>query len=142
MVAFTESFSAASYKLFELDEAVLQELAQPGGRLRIKGAAEDEAVLCASDNTHELRLAESSNNMLLLPKPLRDGDAQKTAEAAAPVVVASVMSHFELKPTAPRTSTLRKLLAARPWSVAASPEEDGSADVKGDDAGRLSLQQL
>ena len=36
--------------------------------MSIKGAANDEAVLCTADKTYTLRLAESSNSMLLAPK--------------------------------------------------------------------------
>eukprot|EP00966_Prymnesium_polylepis_P153096 3536683-Prymnesium_polylepis.1 len=67
-INFSKGYAESKYKLFELDEDILQELTRPDGSLRIKGGAEDEAVLCTAASTYVLRLAESSNSMLLLPK--------------------------------------------------------------------------
>ena len=50
-ISFSKGFGDSSCKLFELEEDVLQELTQPGGSLRVKGAAEEEAVLCTSTST-------------------------------------------------------------------------------------------
>ena len=65
-LVFAESFSADSIKLFELDsEDLLDELKR--GELSIKGHANDEAILCSSDRSFTVRLAESTNTLLLIP---------------------------------------------------------------------------
>ncbi|KAL1521285.1 hypothetical protein AB1Y20_020954 [Prymnesium parvum] len=127
-IQFDKGFEDASYKLFELDDDVLQELTQSGGSLHIKGAPEDEALLCTSTNTFVLRLAESSNNMLLLPTQVPRDAPSDAADAEPLLAVAQVMSHFELKKAAPRTARLRPMLAAFPWVAEEQREESGDCE--------------
>ena len=64
---FSEGFASSNVKLFEVEEDVLKELLKDDGSVRIKGAPNDEAVLCTADKTFTLRSAESSNSFLLAP---------------------------------------------------------------------------
>ena len=66
-VVLGTGFSTSGYKMFELDENVLQALLRDDGSVSIKGGRADEAVLCTEDRTYTLRLAESSNTILLAP---------------------------------------------------------------------------
>ena len=52
-----------------LTRSSLSSLRSTARSVSIKGAANDEAVLCTSDKTYQLRLAESSNSFLLAPNP-------------------------------------------------------------------------
>ena len=136
-VSFAHGFANSSYRLFELDEPVLQELLKDDGSVSIKGSRNDEAVLCTADKTYTLRLAESSNVLLLAPEraPKRklddemeaaavtDGDAGPENAAAELVEVqASVSAHFEIIRSAPRTGGLTALLSARPYFGASDAE--------------------
>lgn len=102
--------------------------ALPPGSLAVKGNATEEAVLCTASQTYTLRLAESSNTLLLTP-----GEMPKAAPKGEPVtfsISASASAYFELLPTAPRTSALPELLAACPYKDSSEAAE-GAMDVEG-----------
>lgn len=94
-----------------------------------------------------LRLAESSNTMLLLPMevpqeahtetiakqleaPEECSDATKGSTLKPMTAVAQSMSYFELKKAAPRISHLRALLSSQPWT-SATEAEDADATESG-----------
>ena len=87
------------------------------GSLAIKGGAKDEAVLCTASRTFTLRLAESSNTLLLSP-----GEMPKKAPPGGPPatlsVSASAKAYYELVPTAPRTAVVPCTCAWRSVSSA------------------------
>lgn len=61
---FAGSFGTEDVRLWEVEsEAMLGQLA--AGTLSIKGLPSDEAVLCSPDTTYSIRLAESTNTLLL-----------------------------------------------------------------------------
>ena len=133
-IVFDPGYSDKSYKLFELEEDVLQELLHADGRcapadrasacapptfrrigararsVSVKGAAEEEAVLCTSDRTYTLRLAESSNMLLLVPGATLGTDGEKLS------IAASAQEHFELVRAAPRTDRVRVMVSAAPYA--------------------------
>ena len=78
------------------------------GSLAIKGNPNEEAVLCTTSRTYLLRLAESSNTLLLMP-----GQLPKAPPAEGPpadiAISSSASAYFELVPTAPRASALPEL---------------------------------
>ena len=76
----------------------------------VKGAAEEEAVLCTSDRTYTLRLAESSNMLLLVPGATFGTDGEKLS------IAASAQEHFELVRAAPRTDRVRVMVSAAPYA--------------------------
>lgn len=105
--------------------------------VRIKGGRDDDAVLCTSDKTFTLRLAESSNTCLLGPRartkrqrPDNDDDGE------AMEVQTAISSHLEIIRSAPRTGKLRTLLAARPYSGGEAASADGETPR------RLTLAEL
>jgi sister chromatid cohesion protein DCC1 len=170
-LVFGQGYAEAPLKLFEMEEDVLKELLQADGRwdhtlhcthsrmharthtrslscrIKIKGGADDEAVLCTSDRTFRLRLAETSNNALVVPRELpqephtgielvtldpaalelrkKEGNEKTTVNAAPDVnkvepirVSAVTTSHFELLRSFPRTGgLLRALLSRQPWQA-------------------------
>lgn len=128
---FADSFSDNPVKLFEMDDKVLEELLADGGSLAIKGNPNEEAVLCTASRTYLLRLAESSNTLLLAP-----GQLPKAPPAEGPpadiTISSSASAYFELVPTAPRASTLPELLALCPYPTAAEAgEASGDMDMDG-----------
>ena len=118
-VSFADGFADSSYRLFELDEPVLQQVLKNDGAVSIKGARNDEAVLCTAEKTFLLRLAESSNALLLAPtnrkRKCTEADGGDATEGDGVEVQASVSAHFEILPTAPRTGSLVGLLSKRPY---------------------------
>jgi sister chromatid cohesion protein DCC1 len=117
----------------------------------VKGARNDEAVLCTADKTYTLRLAESSNVILLAPnrgmkRPhsnVDDGDTGGTGEGSLEVR-ASVSAHFEVIRCAPRTGNLLALLSAQPYCGKGDESAAGGASSGGHGPAdrRLSLAEL
>ena len=110
--------------------------------MSIKGTRNDEAVLCTLDKTYMLRLAESSNVMLLAPttekkrkqreeqeEPASEADADAGQESEKLEVQASVSAHFEIIRCAPKTGGLAALLSARPYTGANDSESTASLDT-------------
>ena len=98
-------------------------------------------MLCTASQTYTLRLAESSNTLLLTP-----GEMPKAAPKGEPVtfsIAASASAYFELVPTAPRTSALPELLAACPYKDSGEAAE-AAMDVEGSQApaGRPTFAEL
>lgn len=121
------------------------------GRVSIKGGRNDEAVLCTADKTFMLRLAESSNVMLLAPntghKRKQRDETTATEEGAAGdeealEVQASVSAHFEIIRCAPKTGGLLALLSARPHLGASDTEPAEAAPDASTSPSRLTLAEL
>ena len=129
--------------------------------MQIKGASTDEAVLCTSDKTYALRLAESSNNFLLAPKTAKKRPLDDALEAVADAalnpaaaenaeslrVQASAGAYFELIRSAPRTGSLLALLSAWPHGGSEAEQDAATADEAGSGETaavkrRLSLAEL
>lgn len=101
------------------------------GSLAIKGNPNEEAVLCTATRTYLLRLAESSNTLLLMP-----GQLPKAPPAEGPpatvTISSSASAYYELVPTAPRASALPELLALCPYPTAAEASTAAGGDSSGD----------
>eukprot|EP00741_Cyanophora_paradoxa_P009940 tig00000157_g9629.t1 len=111
----SDGFRSTDLKLIELPPDVLGELRD--GIVSIRGSEDEEAVLCTSSRTFQLRLVESSNTTLLFrPRGESDDAEKKGAE-----VTSAVTGHLEIVEIAPRTEKLRRLLLERPY---AGPEPD------------------
>ena len=66
----SDAFSSNSVQLLQLDEPLLQEALRTG--LVLKGASDEEAVLCTATRTFAVKQVETSNTLLLIP-PLARG---------------------------------------------------------------------
>ena len=88
-------------------------------------------MLCTATRTYLLRLAESSNTLLLMP-----GQLPKAPPAEGPpasiTVSTSASAYYELVPTAPRASALPELLALCPYPTAAEASTAAGGDSSGD----------
>jgi len=111
-LVFADGFGQAALRLFECDEDVLLALLQDDGSVRVKGKRSDQAVLCTTNQTYSLRLAESSNTLLLATERCVPKQA---LPRAAMTVEASATGFFELVRTAPHISGLLSLLG-QPYS--------------------------
>lgn len=104
------------YKLFEVSEDVFSDL-ENSGRVCIKGKPADEAVLCTSTQTYSIRLAVSSNSLLLTP------DVTNSTKH----ILASLSSYYELSKVVPRLSYLRDILAKSHYS---GLQDEATKDTK------------
>ena len=161
-LVFANEFTDSNFRLFEMDESTLQELLKDDGRcaapwvlvtvnhclccsapastlpcvwhsMRIKGDPNDEAVLCTATATYTIRLAESSNTLLLGPnkptkrsrrEPETNDMAKETTEQLE--MRTSASAHFELLRSAPRIGGLPVLLGVLPYS---GNEAEAEADL-------------
>ncbi|KAL6769983.1 hypothetical protein ACKKBG_A33125 [Auxenochlorella protothecoides x Auxenochlorella symbiontica] len=148
--------------LLELDDPILDELLTDG--LQIKGEQDGDAVLCTRDTTFVLKTVGTTNTIYLArdeqvplgeltqnqtpcpPTPpgqtlglATQREKDSAASARPPIkVTATVETHMELVPIAPRTHQLNALLQAAPYM---GPEEEG--DLRSTPAqGRCTLADL
>lgn len=109
----------SSFKLVEVDDAMLSYL-QKGGSLEIKGqGAGDDVTACTADATYTVTLVESSNTVLLMQDNERYAEAS-SAVALAPgarpdckyTVLGSAPGVLELRRVAPPLHLVRDALAS------------------------------
>lgn len=146
-------------RLIELDEKLLDSV--KAGDVVIKGATQEDAVLCTSDKTFALKVVETTNTLLLLPPqgeldedfaaipslptPGRDASAirdvglqtqlQKSAAAKdyPPLTAtATVGAHLELVEIMPCLDKLPELLG-RPYNFEHDEEQQQAAAGQGVD---------
>jgi sister chromatid cohesion protein DCC1 len=76
----------------------------------IKGGPEDDAVLCTSDKTYNIRSVTLSNSVLLVsPGPHNDGSENQV------VIQDSLNELLELVPAVPRLHRMNVLLKEHEW---------------------------
>jgi sister chromatid cohesion protein DCC1 len=126
-VTFTKDFTAHKVRLFEVDEDVLA--AMQAGQVVIKGVQEDEAHLCTLNKTYTLRMAESTNTLLVVQPTTSTSDTQH--------VYASVQNVFELRLSGPRLFQLQQRLSERLYRGA-----DEESDIRGAVYTRAQLSKL
>ena len=93
--------------------------------LTIKGAKNDEAVLCTSSTTYAIKYVSTSNTVLLIP-PQQTAPQSENMDSSAggkdcikqanASVVATASGLIELVETAPRLDKLKNLLNQRPYT--------------------------
>jgi sister chromatid cohesion protein DCC1 len=93
--------------------------------LIIKGAENDEAVLCTSSTTFAIKYVSTSNTVLLIPPqhtaPQAENmgssaDGKDRIDQANAGVMATAAGLIELVETAPRLDELKSLLNQRPYT--------------------------
>lgn len=95
--------------------------------LAIKGGTDDDAVLCTSDKTYNIRSVVLSNSVLVISPPpgAADGNSDQV------VIQDSLNELLELVPTVPRLHRLNTLLKAHEWEEGHEDEdEDHGAAAK------------
>ncbi|XP_054275596.1 sister chromatid cohesion protein DCC1 isoform X2 [Macrosteles quadrilineatus] len=123
-IYFSSKFD--EYKLLELNSQILSSLTE-GQRVVFRGCKDDKAVLCTNDKTFEVKEAETSNSLLLLPtlklavdcEPVSEDGSRKLEETE---IVGVFHTYLELRLTKPRLRRLRALL--EPSSYRGSELED------------------
>ncbi|XP_065905943.1 sister chromatid cohesion protein DCC1-like isoform X2 [Dysidea avara] len=119
VLKFSDQLNSDDVKLFELPPKILSTL-EAGDTVVLRGDRDDNAVLCTTDTTFELKLAETSNTMLLAPA-LSDPsqpDFQKTETGTllCREVTACLDTYFEARSCRPQLDKLKRLLRESPYS--------------------------
>ncbi|UYV81963.1 DSCC1 [Cordylochernes scorpioides] len=112
-----------SIRLLEVSPALLSALQAGNERLVIRGDPSDSAVLCTPDQTFDIKEAETSNSLLILPQLHIPEKGNKESGPPAVVVrkvtntkaVVQVLgiahSYLEVRPCQPRLSRIREILS-------------------------------
>ncbi|KAJ7373842.1 Sister chromatid cohesion protein DCC1 [Desmophyllum pertusum] len=109
---FSVSPNSDEYKLLELPPSILESLGV-GNSVAIRGDHQDEAVLCTDKATFDLKMADTSNSLLLVPHCALPKDEEFKSEVSSLVhreVSSCHTMYFEVKPCRPRLEKLRFLL--------------------------------
>ncbi|ELT92643.1 hypothetical protein CAPTEDRAFT_140107, partial [Capitella teleta] len=122
-INFKSPIDNEAFKLMEMNEDMLREL-EDGKKLVIRGDRADTAVLCTKNKTYEVRGAETSNLLLLLPSCLMGDELPDEKNLIHQEVACLKHEYFETKLIKPRLSRLRGLLMESPYSGAAEDTEN------------------
>ncbi|XP_008185811.1 sister chromatid cohesion protein DCC1 [Acyrthosiphon pisum] len=106
-IYFGEKFE--NYKLLQLDEHILADL-KCGQTVVFKGDHKESAVLCTKTKTYDVKEAETSNSILLLPELTFPDEEFNNMELTSRKVVGIFHTYLEVKPCKPRLTKLRHLL--------------------------------
>jgi len=106
-IYFSETFE--KYKLLELDDHILSDL-KCGQTVVFKGDKNESAVLCTETKTYDVKEAETSNSILLLPELTFPDEESNDTELTSRKVIGIFHSYYEVKPCKPRLKKLRSIL--------------------------------
>ena len=93
--------------------------------LIIKGGPEDDAVLCTSNKTYNIRSVTLSNAVLVVSPPDVDGSKDQV------VIQDSLSELLELVPAVPKLHRMNVLLKEHVWEEGQEEEEDESFSAVG-----------
>ncbi|XP_029604804.1 sister chromatid cohesion protein DCC1 [Salmo trutta] len=128
-LTFGESVSSGDYFLMELDDTLCKHI-EAGKSLVIRGDQDERAVLCSEDKTYDLKIADTSNLLLLVPGCLTPDQLTTDNQASSQLVHAQIWgfsnSYWELRKRHPKLKKLKKLLMENPYE---GPVISGQEDV-------------
>ncbi|XP_045552635.1 sister chromatid cohesion protein DCC1-like [Salmo salar] len=128
-LTFGESVSSGDYFLMELDDTLCKHI-EAGNSLVIRGDQDERAVLCSEDKTYDLKIADTSNLLLLVPGCLTPDQLTTDNQASSQLVHAQIWgfsnSYWELRKRHPKLKKLKKLLMENPYE---GPVISGQEDV-------------
>ncbi|CAJ1062079.1 sister chromatid cohesion protein DCC1 [Xyrichtys novacula] len=111
-LTFGENVSSADYCLVELDETLCKHI-EAGQSLVIRGDKEERAVLCSGDKTYDLKIADTSNLLLMVPG-CKTADqltnSQDSTHLAHTQIWGFCNSYWELRKHRPKLKKLKRLL--------------------------------
>ncbi|OWR44518.1 hypothetical protein KGM_202562 [Danaus plexippus plexippus] len=99
-------------KLMLLDDNLLQEI-EAGNQLIFKGDVDENAVLCTQSRTYDIKEAETSNSLHLVPDLLfaaSTDDGRPPRSIVHKDILNTFFTYYEVKPCKPRLLKLQKLL--------------------------------
>nr|XP_046191932.1 sister chromatid cohesion protein DCC1-like isoform X2 [Oncorhynchus gorbuscha] len=99
-------------------------------RLVIRGDQDERAVLCSEDKTYDLKIADTSNLLLLVPGCLTPDQLTTDNQASSQLVHSQIWgfsnSYWELRKCHPKLKKLKRLLMENPYE---GPGISGQEDV-------------
>ncbi|KAI9461279.1 sister chromatid cohesion protein Dcc1 [Lactarius psammicola] len=116
-----------SFRLMELPQDLCKLIESSTGELKlaIKGGADDDAVLCTSERTYNIRSVTLSNSVLVIsPPPDADGNSDQV------VIQDSLGELLELVLTVPRLRRLDTLLKEHEWEEGHEEEDESFGAAK------------
>ncbi|XP_029199227.2 sister chromatid cohesion protein DCC1-like [Acropora millepora] len=142
VLQFSHNPNNDEYKLLELPHRILDTL-KVGNSVTIRGDHQDEAVLCTDKETYDLKIADTSNSLLLVPDCVLPKDEAFKSEVS-PLVFREVSSchttYFELKQRRPKLEKLKFLLVGDLYK---GPEnEENTGHLEDDSVKKRSLHTL
>ncbi|KAK4315020.1 hypothetical protein Pmani_013724 [Petrolisthes manimaculis] len=125
---FSPEYGEASQEMvmMEVDPTLLSTMKQ-GDSIVLRGDPEAGVVLCTNNKTYEVREAETSNSLVLVPQlalPSKDSTGERTLENCQ--VCSIHYKYLELRPCKPRVEKLQQVLEEHPYS---GPQEDDLTDT-------------
>eukprot|EP00057_Strongylocentrotus_purpuratus_P034022 XP_793636.4 PREDICTED: sister chromatid cohesion protein DCC1-like [Strongylocentrotus purpuratus] len=127
-IYFGEELNPASMRLLEVDSTILKCVVE-GQRLIIRGDKTDHAVLCTDSKTYDLKVAETSNTLLVLKDCFTKDNLPSGENRLHQKRVTGVShSYLELRPLRPRLKKLQMLLKENPFAGSIyedTPEHSG-----------------
>ncbi|XP_064605372.1 sister chromatid cohesion protein DCC1-like isoform X2 [Liolophura sinensis] len=125
-LSFSQQLDNESLVLMEMDATVLSSLSQ-GDEVVIRGGEEDYAVLCTANRTYDIKEADISNSLLLVPGCVTGKDLAGACDTAdiRPLQVCSMLhSYYELRRCKPRLKKLKELLEENYYSGKECEEDE------------------
>ncbi|XP_069776697.1 sister chromatid cohesion protein DCC1 isoform X2 [Narcine bancroftii] len=117
-ISFSENVSSGDYCLMELDETLCKSL-ESGQSLIIRGDKDEHAVLCSEDKTYDLKIADTSNMLLIIPD-CKTPDQLPSNTSSQHVMHSQIFgfakSYWELKRSRPKLRKLKKCLMENPYN--------------------------
>ncbi|CAL4087589.1 unnamed protein product [Meganyctiphanes norvegica] len=125
---FSSEFGQLQGVLLEMDSKLLNCLLE-GERIVLRGEEDDAVVMCTKGKTYEVREAEISNSLVMIPNMKLPDDIDKNTDMSLHNCQVNSIhyTYMEMKPCKPRLSKLRQFLSERPYG--GPNEDDISEDV-------------
>ena len=120
-------------KLLEVSKDLANSLSS-GDILTIRGQESENAVICSKDKTYDIKEAETSNSLLLVPEIVLPGSISKSGSRSLSFSSVSGIFHkyLELIEIRPRLRKMKDLLMKSPYN-----EDTRRGEVKGNVQSRL-----
>jgi len=118
--------------LMEMDNKLLENVLE-GEKIILRGEEDDAVVLCTKGKTYEVREAELSNQLVMVPNMKLPDDIDKNSDMCLHncQVTSILYTYMEMKPCRPRISKLRQFLSERPYG---GPNEEDA--LESEDVGK------
>lgn len=125
-IYFSTQLDNDAIKLLEVDNHVLEAI-QVGDELVIRGDKDEMAVLCTNNRTYDIKEAEISNSMLIIPQ-LKTGEDLVSESLGQELnirqVTSTIHNYFELRHCKPKLKKLRMLLEENMYSGKECEEDE------------------
>ena len=114
-------------KLLEVSKDLANSLCS-GDILTIRGQESENAVICSKDKTYDIKEAETSNSLLLVPEIVLPGSISKSGSRSLSFSSVSGIFHkyLELIEIRPRLRKMKDLLMKSPYN-----EDTRRGEIKG-----------